>query len=298
MDRNSPPVAAAFHGYRAHASDPAPPGACSCRIGPGASLRPGPPKNRTCTFQRIRLKPAGEGLVARHRTIRSRDLQRLVRGSVHRTLVAASNLSVGSGVVVIVSSLAHLTSSARLRARAPGPVSGRLCGTTAWRGRPSRPDFPSPFGCRPSLLGHPAARRGIRPSSRSAYRHTSDLHGVTAFRTHELRPGWVPPIPRGRRCSSRLRDVLAGAWRSTAPVPHHPARATHRSGSASRDLIEGSRCSPVRSSLAWAAQMVQTPLGLLPGFAPRRYRRRTPGWDRPSSTAPELHAHQLDPATR
>ena len=30
-----------------------------------------------------------------------------------------------------------------------------------------------------------------------------DLDGVTAFRTHELRPGWVPSIPRGRRCSSR-----------------------------------------------------------------------------------------------
>ena len=37
---------------------------------------------------------------------------------------------------------------------------------------------------------------------------TPDLDGVTAFRTFELRPGWVPPIPRGRRCSSRPRDVL------------------------------------------------------------------------------------------
>lgn len=35
-----------------------------------------------------------------------------------------------------------------------------------------------------------------------------DLDGVTAFRTSELRPGWVPPLPRGRRCSSRPRDVL------------------------------------------------------------------------------------------
>src|SRR5215218_2644720 len=30
-----------------------------------------------------------------------------------------------------------------------------------------------------------------------------DPDGVTAFRTHELRPGWVPSIPRGRRCSPR-----------------------------------------------------------------------------------------------
>jgi hypothetical protein len=34
-----------------------------------------------------------------------------------------------------------------------------------------------------------------------------DPDGVTAFRTHELRPGWVPSIPRGRRCSSRLDGV-------------------------------------------------------------------------------------------
>jgi hypothetical protein len=30
-----------------------------------------------------------------------------------------------------------------------------------------------------------------------------DLDGVAASRTHEVRPGWVPPIPRGRQCSSR-----------------------------------------------------------------------------------------------
>jgi len=48
------------------------------------------------------------------------------------------------------------------------------------------------------------SRRGIGLSSRSAYRATfrPDLDGVTAFRTHELRPGWVPPIPRGQWCSS------------------------------------------------------------------------------------------------
>jgi hypothetical protein len=33
-----------------------------------------------------------------------------------------------------------------------------------------------------------------------------DLDGVTAFRTHELRPGWVPSIPRGRRCYSTADD--------------------------------------------------------------------------------------------
>ena len=38
--------------------------------------------------------------------------------------------------------------------------------------------------------------------------HSPDLDGVTAFRTHELQPGWMPPLPRGRRRSSRLSAVL------------------------------------------------------------------------------------------
>jgi hypothetical protein len=47
-------------------------------------------------------------------------------GPFTATIVAASNLSVGSGVVVILRCLAHLTASARFRAQAPGPVSGQL----------------------------------------------------------------------------------------------------------------------------------------------------------------------------
>jgi hypothetical protein len=47
-------------------------------------------------------------------------------GPFTATFVAASNLSVGAGGIVIVFSLAHLTASARFRVRAPGPVSGRL----------------------------------------------------------------------------------------------------------------------------------------------------------------------------
>ena len=133
-------------------------------------------------------------------------------GPFTATFVAASNLSVGAGVVVIVSSLAHLTASARFRARAPGPVSGRLSGTTGWRGAAIVSRFPVAFP-QPAFASRSSdSRRGVGPSSRSAYRDARarpDPDGVTAFRTHELRPGWVPPIPRGRRCSSRPRDVLS-----------------------------------------------------------------------------------------
>jgi hypothetical protein len=55
-------------------------------------------------------------------------------------------------------------------------------------------------------------RRGVGPSSRSAYRAAPvarpDPDGVTTFRTHELRPGWVPSLPQGRRCSSRPSRLL------------------------------------------------------------------------------------------
>jgi hypothetical protein len=85
----------------------------------------------------------------------------------------------------------------------------------------TRPGFPLPFGYRRSLLGYSDSRRGVGLSSRSAYRTRPrarpDPDGVTAFRTHELRPGWVPPIPRGRRCSSRTEG-------RTQPAPAAPRR--------------------------------------------------------------------------
>ena len=64
---------------------------------------------------------------------------------------------------------AHLTASARFRARAPGPVSGRLCETTAWRRRP-RSRFPVAFPPPAFASRSSDAHRGVRPSSRSAYR--------------------------------------------------------------------------------------------------------------------------------
>jgi hypothetical protein len=241
-----------------------------CRIGPGALLRPGPPKNRTCTFQRIRLKQAGEGPVARRRTIRSRSWSVSSAGPFTATLVAASNLSVGSGVVVIFASLAHLTASARFRARGRSPVSGRLCGTAAWRGRPSCPAFPLRFRCRHSLLGHPIPAGGLGlPRGRltgHARRRVPDLDGVPAFRTHELRPGWVPSIPRGRRCSSRPRDVLGRRLPLPSGQSLHPTQTSHRRGSLHEASARVHAIHP--SGLPWpvAARVERAALGLLPGL--------------------------------
>ena len=127
----------------------------SCRIAPGTLLRPGPPRNRTGTFQRIRLEQAVE--VRWRNVIRSAHKAGACRPRVRspRRCAAASNLSVGSGIVVFFFSLAYLTASARFRAGPQGSVSGRLCGTAAWRGQPSCPGFPLRFRRRHSLLGHP-----------------------------------------------------------------------------------------------------------------------------------------------
>ena len=67
-------------------------------------------------------------------------------GPFATTVVVASNLSFRfRGLWSSSSPQAHLTASARFRARAPGPVSGRLRGTAGGGGQPSCPGFPLPY---------------------------------------------------------------------------------------------------------------------------------------------------------
>ena len=131
---------------------------------------------------------------------------------------------------------------------------------------------------------------------RSAYRARRtrpDLDGVTAFRTRELRPGWVPSLPRGRRCSSRTEPRAQPApAASQRPVPLTPLQHPILRGCASRGINEGSSNSPVRPfpSPATAQDGTGRRLGFPPSFAPRRPgaddARR--GGDRPPSTDLEL----------
>ncbi len=63
--------------------------------------------------------------------------------------------------------------------------------------------FLSPFGYRHSLLGHPlpAAELGLPYGRLTGPRYQGpDDDGVATFHTHEMRSGWVPSKPRGRRC--------------------------------------------------------------------------------------------------
>ena len=183
-------------------------------------------------------------------------------------------------------------------ARGSRPVSGQLCGTTAWRRRPSCPGFLSPFLCRRSLLGHPVPAGEFGPPHGRLIGHApegaSGPRRSTAFRTHELRPGWVSSKPRGRRCSSRTegraQPAPAGSFRGQSfdPALAHPSCglpfARHQRG-----FTRFTR--PVCPSPV-AAGMERPPSGFPRGFTPRRLgadeSRR--GGARPSSTNLELHA--------
>jgi hypothetical protein len=60
--------------------------------------------------------------------------------------------------------------------------------------------FPTPFGWRPSLLGPSGTRCGIEPSFRRSsglLDRSPDHNGIAAFRTSEIRSGWVLPVLRG-----------------------------------------------------------------------------------------------------
>ena len=151
--------------------------------------------------------------------------------------------------------------------------------------------FPAAFRLPAFASRSSDSRRGVGPSLRSAYRHQGpDPDGVTTFHTHELRPGWVPPIPRGRRCSSRPdarpRPAPAASQRPVpAPRYQHPIER----GSAYEASTEVHAIHPSGLPLACGPRMERAPLGFPPSFAPRRSTGDArQGGDGPSSTSPEL----------
>ena len=160
------------------------------------------------------------------------------------------------------------------------------------RSRPSCPGFLLRFRCRPSLLDHPIPAEGLGlPHGRLTDSEEPDRDGVPAFRTHELRPGWVPSVPRGRRCSSRSEarsQPAPAALPRLVPSPRHdvpPCEALLHEAS-----IKGLRSSPVRASPR------PRPRGGTGGASAFPPELRTPpspaahvrGGDRPSSTDLEL----------
>ena len=213
-------------------------------------------------------------------------------GPFTATGAAASNLSVGSGVSSSSPLWAHLTASAPFRAghqaRYPAGYPRPPVGGLALR-----VGFPLPFGHRHSLLGHPVPAKPGLPYGRLTGATGPDLDGVSVFRTHELRPGWVPSVPRGRRCSSRSGRLSDRRPPHLSGMSLHPANHPTDKDLALRGINQGFKpfARPVFPSPV-AARMERSALGFPPGFAPRRPRANNArqGGDRPSSTDLELQA--------
>jgi hypothetical protein len=162
-----------------------------------------------------------------------------------------SNLSFGSGVVVIGS----YTGSPDPRQHPFGsghrPVSGQLCRDHRRRVRRMLSRVScclSATGIR--LSGHPipAAELGLPHGRLTGHQPGAGPQRVTTFCTYEIRPGWVPPRPRGRRCSPGRMTCPTGACRFPAASPYTPLAHPIGGATQSRGINGGSRHSPVRSA--------------------------------------------------
>ena len=120
---------------------------------------------------------------------------------------------------------AHLPTSAPLSGPGHhGSVSGQLPSNGHLEEQPHRCGFLSAFAHRHSLLGHPVPARRIPPFltvGLPGRRSGPDSVGVSAFRTCEKRPGWVPSLLRGGGVVPAIVTSMTGACRfSTAsPLP-------------------------------------------------------------------------------
>jgi hypothetical protein len=170
----------------------------------------------------------------------------------------------------------------------------------------------SPFGHRHSLLGSSCSRRGVGPSSRSAYHppaaggprrgfhvpHSRDSTGVGALST----PGTSGALLT--ECRARPAPAATKAARPNTP-PETSHRAEPLFTEHQRRFTPFTRpvCpSPVTSTTG------RRSFGFPPGFAPRRYQRRTPrkgpGSEHAPGTTPptsrrssklRVHSQKCDP---
>jgi hypothetical protein len=207
-----------------------------------------------------------------------------------------SNLPFGSGVVVIVVSTGPPDHVSTLSGPGTSPY------PASYARRPAEvpakmPRFPVAFRLPAFASWSSIARWGTGPPLRSAYRPPSpgpDPNGVVTLHTHEIRPGWVPSLPRGLRCpygqtgvSSRRTPLRSGQSLNPEPSIRQPGlRVTrhHRGFTAVHPSGLPLACNPADGARA---------LGFPPSFTPRRYQRRTSEWGRAHGHLPGLrHRHQ------
>ena len=128
--------------------------------------------------------------------------------------------------------------SARFRVRAPGPVSGQLYETTCG-GRANCLDFLSPFGHRPSLLGHPGPPGSWAPLAVGLPAHPKVRRTLTGFPCSTRMRfgwGWVSSIPRRQRCPHGQAMSLTAVCRISTTRPWLPGNTTRPGKSQSRGI--------------------------------------------------------------
>ncbi len=154
------------------------------------------------------------------------------------------------------------------------------------------PWFPAAFRLPAFAFGHPVPAGELsspygRPTARPEGR--ADPDGVSTFRTLKQRPGWVPSISRGRRCSSRPTTIIGLRLSHLSDPSLRSATTTHlKRGSASRDINqEFTRVHPSGLPLAGGSRMEREPSGFPPSSAPRDYSQRTSGQGQAIEHEPE-----------
>jgi len=112
-----------------------------------------------------------------------------------------------------------------------------------------------------------------------------DLNGITAFRRYETRSGWASPLSRGGGVLPTSRTSPVGACRFPAASPSPSLPQPVREGSSDETSTEIHTINPSDLSLARSPRTERGhPSAFPPGFAPRRYQRRTPRWEQVSRT--------------
>ena len=138
--------------------------------------------------------------------------------------------------------------------------------------------FPLPFGCRHSLLGSSCPAGEVPPSSQSAYQYPSldlDPDEVSTFHMRQIRPGRVPPIPRGGgvHTTGQVPPVDACRFSAASPAPRYCQPSPGLTLTRSHQRF--TRVHPSGLPLTCNPRMARESLGSTLSFAPRRYQRRT-----------------------
>ena len=177
-----------------------------------------------------------------------------------------------------LSSQAHLTRVSTLS----GP--GSCPYPASYTRRPAEGRSLASISCRLSATGirfpgHPtlAGRLGL-PCGRLTGHITVPGFpiGVPTFHTHEMRPGWVPPVSRGRRCSFGRQKIPGRRLPLLNGQPLYPAW-THRRGSRiTRHQRRFTRFTRPVCPLPVTPGWYRGPSAFPQSFAPRRCQRRTP----------------------